>query len=482
MKKISIIEAVKTDKKWDGTPLKDFFKHIEINPGYMGRSENLSKPCYFCSYAPIYAKNTNEIKREFWTGSKGINEEFKIHMYIRDYLWFNAFLSSAKIIYNSKAFECDLFVIKYIRNISYENIYAQIDDECIYLTFFNNDLSQLFTIYVNKVEKRDAIYYEYKDVDDTHIDVCRINQHFDSYIFNNEEKKFSLTPAFQNTSFERTITEGECGINETDNFNWITYRYNYGETVSRKIIVINGKYWFFDRTLGQNIHNRYDMIDSAFFFKNLQKIFKAKNIQKMQDISDLDFWESCRILGLSNYISPKSGANRTLKHKIIIINKLLGYDRFNEEKFSLKQLHLNKVKNDYYFTNKLSLSKILEFNFITEDERKYLENIKISLSGDTTISWKNKEVDLLFDKNTAEVRFGSIAEAAKLIGNKTEYQIKDKFKRLYIAMCNKTHNSMPYYFRRRFEHMGIKGIVMTDQQAEELLNKKMEDYRKSMTI
>lgn len=98
-------------------------------------------------------------------------------------------------------------------------------------------------------------------------------------------------------------------------------------------------------------------------------------IKDIYFISNSQFWKIFTELCPVSYISSSSGASRTLKYKIIIINKLLGYDRFNEEEFSLKQIHFNRIKKDYYFTNELSLSEVLNFNFITEDERLYIHNL-----------------------------------------------------------------------------------------------------------
>lgn len=456
MRDVSIINAIETDERWNDTPLKNLFNYIETNTGYVGHSENLELPCYarFCNFA--HAKNISEIKRSFVT-EDNCNAEFKFCMYIRNYAWFNSFLDNPILVYNEKAFSDGEFKIKYIKNISYKNVYVQTNDEHVSLTFFNNDLSQLFTIYTQKTTKEDARHYKYEDVDNTHINEYEVNEHFDSYVFNNEIKKFVFIPAFEKIEFKKLITEGDPTEHPD------TIGYSYAKSESKRVVVMNNRYWFLS-------HSSVD----EFFFKDLQKLFRAKNIQKMQDLSNVDFWDLTSTLGLTYYISPNSGTNRVLKYKIIIINKLLGYDKFNEKEFSLKQLHFNKVKNDYYFTNKLSLSKILEFNFITENERKYLKDMKNSLSGDITMIWKKKEVDLLFDKDNATVRFGSVADAVVLIGNKTENQIKDKFKMLYNTMVRKRYFYRPY-LRDRL-------IIKTEDRLELALNRMMEDYRKSTPI
>ena len=468
------IDAIKCTDAWRDTSLGAFANNLYSKGGMLGifgDGTNLSFPCFIRYGVCARIKDIKEINKTFLIADHDINAEFKQHIYIQDYNWFNSFLLKSSVIYDSEAFSKKAFKSQYISSVSCANIYIQTDDSYVYMTFFNKDLSQLFTFYIDKISAFAKTFYEYEDKDLKNIEIYETCECADRYVFDDKLKAFVYEPAFRKTKLKEIITEEDEVRKEKIDSREL---YNGGLTKNRRIKVINSKYYFLRYIPDKENRQKYDKLEDDFFFENLQKVFKAKNIQKMQEISNTDFWDLASILGLTDYISSNSGINRVLKYKIIIINRLLGYDRFNEEKFSLKQLHFNKVKSDYYFTNKLNLSKILEFNFITEDERKYLKDMKDSLSGGITMVWKKKEVDLLFDKDNAIVHFGSIAEAVALIGNKTENQIKDKFKTLYNTMIRKRYIYHPYLC----DHL----IIKTRDRLELILNKKMEDYRKSMAI
>lgn len=356
-------------KVWRDTPLEAFVKNLLNTDTELIRD-------YTLGFMPR-GKNIKEIDETFPITDCFINIEFKQHICIENYEWLNSFLASPTTIYNSEAFSEKDFKVAYIKNVSWENAYIQTNDSYIYITFFSKDLSRLFTFYINKTSHYIDISYKYKDKDDKHIDIYETDQCIDRYVFDDKLKKFIFCPAFSKTYLKETITEEE-NARKNDKVNFIWYIYQHGKTENRQIEIINGKYYFFHYT-SINDCQKYERFESDFFFLNLQKILKIKNIQNMQEISDIDFWDISSCLGLSVYVSPSSGEARTLKHKIIIINKLLGYDRFNEEKFTLKKIHYNNIKGDYYFTNKLSLSQVLSFAMITNKEKKYLKNLILSL-------------------------------------------------------------------------------------------------------
>lgn len=369
------IDTIKHTDAWRGTSLVAFADNLYSRGGMFGifgDNINLSLPCFVRYGVCARVKDIKEINKTFLIADHDINAEFKQHIYIQDYNWFNSFLSKSSVVYDSEAFSKKVFKSQCIGNVSCTNIYIQTDASYIYMTFFNKDLSQLFTFYTDKTSADAQTFYEYEDKDPKHIEVYETCECVDRYVFNDKLKVFVYEPAFRKTKLKEIITEEDEVHKEKVDSREL---YNGGLTKNRRIEVINNKYYFLRYISDKENRQKYDKLEDDFFFENLQKIFKAKNIQKMQEISNTVFWEISSILGLSKYISSSSGAARTLKHKIIIINKFLGYNRFNEKEFALKKIHYNNIKGDYYFTNKLSLSQILSFAAITKDERAYLNNL-----------------------------------------------------------------------------------------------------------
>lgn len=307
-----------------------------------------------------------------------VNSSFKWEI-ASNYEQLNSILSLPTVIHNEKAFSNGCFKIKYLNNLNYNNIYLYVDDKYLYLMFLNKNLSKLFTILVNKREVSPKVHYECADIDDAHIGVYSITDCPNSYVFNDELGIFVTKEGYQEKTFIESIEEGS---NVIKNYNklfaiWAIEYYNRRSSSSRRIIPINDKYYFFRRgTI--DWYAGYNSLEDEFFFENLQKFLKIKNIKNIQDISDEDFWSFCSIFISKCYTSSTSGVKRILKYKIIIINFLLGFSRLNEKSFSLTQFHFNRLKNNYYFTNKLDVSKVLDFSFITEEEKLYIEDLKSS--------------------------------------------------------------------------------------------------------
>lgn len=445
---MSNFNGIKNDIRWKNTPLINFLNLFDKS----FRNFNIGVP-----------KNISDIKRTFAIGGGTlINYSFKCEI-APNYEQLNSILSLPTVIYNEKAISNGCFKIKYLNNLNYNNIYLYVDREYLYLIFLNKDLSQLFIILVNKREVSPKVHYEYVDIDDTHIGVYSITDYPNSYVFDDELGIFVTRECYQEKIFIESIEEGSNAIKNYDKFFdiwWI--KYNKDSSPSRRIIPINDKYYFF-RYGTIDWYAGYSSLEDEFFFENLQKFLKIKNIKNIQDISNEDLWNFCNTFLSCCNTTPLSGVKRTLKYKIIIINSMLGFPRLNEKSFSLNQFHFNRVKNNYYFTNKLDVSRILEFSFITQEERDYIENMKSSIEGSITMSWKREEVNLLFDKSSGRVNvlFGSIEEAIKLVKNKNENQIKDKFKSLY----NSIHHSW-------WERIPIEGSL------DDILNYKMDEYRK----
>lgn len=447
---MSNIDIIRGDESWKNTSLELLFDILESSPTSLG-----------CS------KNTLNIKHTFLVGGgMDVNSQFKTELSVCDYELINSILSLPIVIYNEKAFSRGLFKIKHLKSLNCNNIYTQVDNNYIYLMFFNRDLSQLFTILIKRREKTPRDHYEYADIDDTHIGVYLISDYPTSYVFDNNLNIFTIQDSFQSRVLIESIEEGSVVV-MTHNRILCTWeaKYDRVSTSSRRIIPFNDRYYFF-RYGTNDWYNAvgYSNLENELFFENLQKFIKIKNLQNIQNISDSDFWLFFNVFLSHCNTTSSSGVRRTLKYKIIIINSLLGFPRLNEKFFSLNQFHFNRVKNAYYFTNKLEMSKVLEFSFITPEERSYIENMKASIEGSITMSWKREEVNLLFDKSSGKVKvlFGTIEEAMKLVKNKNENQIKDKFKSLY----NISLRDCPWE------------KIWTKEKLERVLDTEMNLYRK----
>lgn len=449
---MSNFDDIKNNIKWENTPLINFLNLFDKS----FRNFNIGVP-----------KDISDIKRTFAIGGgEEVNSSFKSKIVLNtNYEQLNSILSLPTVIPNEKAFSSGCFKIKYLNNLNYNNIYSYVDEEYLYLIFLNKDLSQLFIVLANRREIPPRVHYEYVDIDDAHIDVYSITDYPDSYVFDDELGIFIVKNYYQEKAFIESIEEGSDVIKTYDKLLDIwQIKYNKCSSPSRRIVSINYKYYFF-RYGTIDWYAGYISLEDEFFFENLQKFLKIKNIKNLQDISDEDFWNFCEMFLSRCYTTSSSGVKRILKYKIIIINSMLGLPRLNEKFFSLNQLHFNRVKNNYYFTSKLDLSKILEFSFITKGERDYIENMKSSIEGSITMSWTRKEVNLLFDTssngNGVRVLFGSIEEAIKLVKNKNENQIKDKFKSLYKH----------YYWRASL-------YIPIEERLDDILNNEMGRYRK----
>lgn len=448
---MSSLDVIRNDTRWENTLLINFLNLFEGS----FKSFNIGIP-----------KNTSDIRKTFAIGGgEEVNSLFKSKIVLNSYEEINSILSRSTTVYNEKAFSNGYFKIKYLNNLNCNNIYLYVDEKYLYLIFLNKDLSQLFTVLVNRIQAVPEDSYKYVDIDDTHIGIQRTRYYPETYCFDNHINQFVFKKTWQEEDIIEIIQEGSvvdvhCSHNirrelasyklneetfdkvlETykhriqvrqdlhdyltgfQNRYWIFYNgfntficvFNlvndvlpddyrkaekpdwyqciftrnqqinepiskktftpmYVGTPSRVIKLIEGKYYFFNYYVNDT-YAGYDCLENDGFFEGLQKFFKVYCIKDIYFISNSQFWKIFTELCPVSYISSSSGANRTLKYKIIIINKLLGYDRFNEEEFSLKQIHFNRIKKDYYFTNKLSLSEVLNFNFITEDEKLYIHNL-----------------------------------------------------------------------------------------------------------
>ena len=374
---MSNFDDIKNDIRWENTPLINFLNLFDKS----FRNFNIGVP-----------KNISDIKRIFVIGDgEEVNNSFKSELILNNnnYEQLNSILSLPTIIHNEKAFSNGCFKIKYLNNLNYNKIYLYVDDEYLYLMFLNKNLSQLFTILVNKGRIPSRVSYEYVDIDDAHIDVYLITDYPDSYVFDDALGIFVTREGYQEKTFIESIEEGSTVINKIyDNF----FGISWGSSSSRRIIPINHKYYFF-KYGAIDWYAGYSSLEDEFFFENLQKFLKIKNIKNIQDISDEDFWSFCHIFISRCYTSSTSGVKRILKHKIIIINKLLGFDNINNKQFKLNSLHYNAVKKDYYFTRDLSLGQVLQFRFITQDERNYIDRYLLDKQTAGGYHWKSIEED-----------------------------------------------------------------------------------------
>lgn len=356
---MSDFDDIKNDTRWENTPLINFLNLF--NDSF--RTFNIGVP-----------KDISDIKHTFTIGKgKMINDSFKNEVRLNNKCeQLNSILSLPIIVYNEKAFSNGCFKIKYLSNLNYNNIYLYVDEEYLYLMFLNKDLSQLFIVLANRREIPPEVCNEYVDIDDTHIDVYSTTNYPDSYVFDEESGIFVARESYQEKAFIESIEEGSKVIKKYDEvFNVWWKKYVGGSSLSRRIISINDRYYFFRHGV-IDWYAGYSSLEDEFFFENLQKFLKIKNIKNIQDISDKDFWHFCHIFLSKCYTTSFSGVRRILKYKVIIINSMLGFSRLNEKSFSLTQLHFNRVKNAYYFTNKLKMSTVLDFSFITDKEKEYI--------------------------------------------------------------------------------------------------------------
>lgn len=254
-------------------------------------------------------------------------------------------LLTSELVCDKEAFRGGIFNSAYLNQMSCKKIYVSFDVFSTYLTFLSNSLSELFTIHLGYGICDEA---EYSDIDEISIRRSRV---------------FGLAVDI--------IYEGTTALMKEALFKHPAYGI-LGRTPSRRIVVFNSRYCFLPYDIGETSKG-YCNLGSSFLFKNLQKLLKLENICSFQEIDNLRFWRIFGALGLLYNVSEDSGPARTLKCKIIIINSLLGFDRLDEHSFSPRQIHFNPVKGDYYFTKNLNLSKVLEFKFITDKEKEYLQ-------------------------------------------------------------------------------------------------------------
>ena len=361
---MNIINTVKAGKRgWGGTPLQDLVQHIDVG----ARKHN---PCYSFDVGQAQPKDLKKVVNYF-TCAGEVNAQYLFNVAVSDYDWFNRFIQKWHLSLDASCFGNNAIRIAALHDVNPQQLYALYVENHLYLVFFDCNKTQIITARIHAAAINS--WDEYADIDDRTVGVYKTVRYEGGYRFDIEQRTFRYSPKYMERTPYRTIREGDKAIRLLHPYNTIHYRDQGLRTPSKRLVVINDKYYFLS-PIGENGPG-YAMLEDELFFANLHKICCIKNITDLHKLSEPDFWDVCYALCLVKQVSPNSGLMRVLKYKLIIINKLMGFDRFDERTFKLKNIHFNKIKNDYYFTRNLSLADVLKFDCITEMERSYLHKI-----------------------------------------------------------------------------------------------------------
>lgn len=443
------------NESWKDTNLEKFIKKLNIN--YEFRKEPKKRSYYaLCEYEPRKVSSfhnvidiRNAICDEYsYKICVKMDPTNDINLNLVDD--FNSLLLSCNLIeicdYDSKSdYDSKIKITKYIKPDQNNVYYKDIDDCYTVFIFFNKHFcDELFCIYVNK---NTGTYYkdEPQIVSNNKVKIITTEIHDEYLMFDKNTKQFKITPKqtcirdciieeFKNTKCEtrhslfsyydkwcHVIGNGLWVKNNNDNINVTTENDVY--------VFLNFDY---DKSHYCGAENQTLVnVDNSHFFENIGKFLKLYNIKNLKDIDEKLFWRICSGLYIDGYISERSGIARCLKYKTIVINKLLGFDNINNKQFKLNSLHYNAVKKDYYFTRDLSLGQVLQFKFITQDERNYIDRYLLDKQTAQKAKKEDKEYkqyveDVLKNKDN-KYNYSSLKELLRILPNETEKNIRKKF-------------------------------------------------------
>ena len=110
------------------------------------------------------------------------------------------------------------------------------------------------------------------------------------------------------------------------------------------------------------------------FYPVITCCISEMGVQSIYDITETQFWNILKKLHIRS-IEKSHCTKRTLKIKIIIINRLLSN---KYEEINIESLYYNAVKKEWRYNKNLKLQDILNFKFINKEEKLLVDNIIIN--------------------------------------------------------------------------------------------------------
>lgn len=415
---------IKLNKTWNDSKLIELLKKLEYVSSedidyksvFFHETKNISNYKTICdlNHFNICLSISNDILNSKYTL---INEFIKLNS-----------------INSDKAFKNIKLNIKYLDKLDKE-VYFELFDKFLYLIFINSKKTEIALVRFSLMSSKETISNEYKKINSACYEIYSKTTIPDCIRFNMENNEYEFVKSSVTKSLINTITEGdkidkhevtnEYGFKETVYYPW------YINTFEMRSYLFNDRCYFFyhEQDLGDP-EKRFDNLDDKYFFQNISKFLREYNIDDLYNLNETLFWKLCDSLWLT-YTVSQTDANRSLKFKIIIINKLLGYCRFNEEEYRIvKQFHYNVVKQDWYFNKNVSLTNLKSYKFINEDELDYINRLINNINN------PNKKISLRHiytkeeDRIIRDCEFGSWEEAYKLLPGLTKSMINTRYIKL----------------------------------------------------
>ena len=441
---------------WKDTNLEKFIKKLNIDYEFCDEYKNRFYYTFYRKsvYAPrkVSSLNNNVIdiykaENDEYSYKTCAKKDFSNNIDVNFVSNLNELLSTCKLIEIHNNNSNEIKINKFIKPDSDSIYYLNMNLYTLFIFFNKYYCDELFCVYIDKhksIDYRQSML----SMSNNKIIFKKITVHGDYLHFDFDNKKFDIVP--ENISEEQDFIDeyGDVKHNTYRAYDCLSQRcitysrvvfngcwFNYNGT-NIEVIDANNIYLFlnfdFDGSAYYTSENKTLVnTDDSHFFQNIGKFLKAYNIKNLKDIDDGLFWEICNKLYIDAHISKMSGVARCLKYKIIIINKLLGFDNINNKQFKLNSLHYNAVKKDYYFTRDLSLDQVLQFKFITQKEKDYINKYLL----DKNVAKKSKKEDKEYKQYVEDVlknkdnkyNYSSLKELLRLLPNETEKNIRKKF-------------------------------------------------------